>query len=191
MLNRVELCTIQTVACHVALSIGFPRQEYWSQLSCPPAGDLPDPGLKPTPASPALVQFSSVQSFCCVRPFADPWTAACQASLSITNSQSLLKLMSIESVMPSNHLILCRPLFLLPCLSLHQGLFQRISRIRWPKNWSLSFSISSSNKCSGLISFRMDWFDLLAVQGTLKSLLQHHKVFSFLLILILITSGSW
>ena len=106
-----------------------------------------------------------------------PWTAACQASLSITNSRSLLKLMSIESVMPSNHLILCRPLFLLPSIFPSIRVFSNKSAllIRWPKFWSFSFNISPSNEHLGLISFRMDWLDLLAVQGTLKSLLQHHS----------------
>ena len=103
-----------------------------------------------------------------------PWTAAC---LPITNSQSLLRLMSIESVMPSNHLILCRPLLLLPSIFPSIRVFSNEStlHIRWPKYWSFSFSISPSNEYSGLSSFRMDWFDLLAVQGTLKSLLQHHS----------------
>ena len=106
-----------------------------------------------------------------------PWTAACQASLSITNSRSLLKLMSIESVMPSNHFILCRPLLLLPSIFPSIRVFSNgsVLRIRWPKYWSFSFSISPSNEYSGLISFMIDWFDLLAVQGTLKSLLQHHS----------------
>ena len=105
-----------------------------------------------------------------------PWTAACQASLSFTISQSLLKLMSIESVMPSNHLILCRPLLLLPSIFPSITVFSRQSAlpIRWSKYWSFSFSISPSNEYSGLISFTLDWLDLLAVQGTLKSLLQHH-----------------
>src|SRR5574338_685232 len=106
-----------------------------------------------------------------------PWTAARQASLSITNSQSLPKLTSTESVMPSNHLILCRPLLLLPSIFPSIGVFsnESVLCIRRPKYWSFSFSISSSNEYSGLISFRMDWLDLLAVQGTLKSLLQHHS----------------
>ena len=106
-----------------------------------------------------------------------PWTAARQASLSITNSQSLLKLMSIESVMPSNHLIFYHPLLLLPSILPSIRVFsnESILCIRWPKYWSFSFSISLSNEYSGLISFRMDWFDLLAVQGTLKSLFQHHS----------------
>ena len=120
---------------------------------------------------------SSVQSLSRVQLFATPWTPACQASLSITNSQSLLKLMSIESVIPFNHLILCRPLFLPPSIFPIIGVFsnETILCIRWPKYWSFSFSISLSNEYSRLISFRMFWFDLLAVQGTLKSLLQHHS----------------
>ena len=106
-----------------------------------------------------------------------PWTAACQASLSITNLQSLLKLMSIKLVMPSNHLILCCPLLLLPSVFSSISVFPKESvlHIRWPKYWSFSFSISPSNEYSGLISFRMDWLDLFKVQGTLKSLLQHHS----------------
>ena len=106
-----------------------------------------------------------------------PWIAACQASLSITNSQSLLKLISIESVMPSSHLILCHPLLLLPPISPSIRVFSNEStlRMRWPKYWSFNFSISPSSEHLGLISFRMDWLDLLAVQGTLKSLLQHHS----------------
>ena len=118
---------------------------------------------------------SSVQLLSRVRLFAIPWTAACQASLSITNSQSSPKLMSIESVMPSNHLILCHPLLLLPSIFPSIRVFFNESAlcIRWPKYWSFSFSISPSNEHPGLISFRMDWLYLLAVHGTLKSLLQH------------------
>ena len=121
---------------------------------------------------------SSIQlSRSVVSDSATPWIAASQASLSITNSQSLLKLMSIESVMLSNHLILCRPLLLLPPIPPSIRVFSNESalRITWPKYWSFSFSISPSNEHSELISFRMDWLDLLAVQGTLKSLLQHHS----------------
>ena len=120
-------------------------------------------------------KFSSVQLLRHVQLFATPWTAACQASLSITNSQSLIKLMSIESVMPSNHLILCCPLLLSPSIFPSIRVFSNESalHIRWPKYCSFSFSISPSNEYSGLISFRMDWLNLLAVQGTLKSLLQH------------------
>ena len=119
----------------------------------------------------------SVQSLSHVQLFATLWTAACQASLSITNSQRLLKLMSIESVMPSNHLILCHLLLLLPSNFPNIRVFsnESVVHIRWPKYWSFSFSISLSNEYSALISFRMDWLDLLAVQGTLKSLLQHHS----------------
>ena len=114
--------------------------------------------------------------FSCVRLFASPMTVACQASLSITNSWSLLKLIFIESVMPSNHLILCHPLPLLPSIFPDIRVFssESVLCIRGPKYWSFSFSISPSNEYSRLISFRMDWLDLLAVQGTLKSLLQHH-----------------
>ena len=121
--------------------------------------------------------FVVVQSFSHVRFFVTPWTAACQASLSITNFWSLLKLMSIKSVMPSNHLILCHPLLLLPSISpsIRVSSNESVLCIRWPKYWSFSFSISLSNKHPGLISFRIDWLDLLTVQGTLKSLLQHHS----------------
>ena len=150
--------------------------------------DLPNPEIEP--GSPALqadslpsepprqpinrgVQFSSVQWLSHVQLFATPWTAARQASLSITNSWGLLKLMSITLVMPSNHLILCHPL-LLPSIFLNIRVFsnESVLCIRWPKYWSFSFSISPSSEYSGLIFFRMDWLDLLAVQGTLKSLLQ-------------------
>ena len=121
------------------------------------------------------VQFSSVQLLSHGRLFATPWTAACQASLSITNFRNLLKLMSMESVMPSNHLILCyTPLFLPSiCPSIRVFSNESVLHIQWPKYWSFNFSVSPSNECSGLISFRMDWLDLLAVQGTLKSFLQH------------------
>ena len=121
--------------------------------------------------------FSSVQALSRVRLFATPWTAACQASLSITSSQSLLKLMSIESVMPSNHLILCGSLLFPPSTFPRIRVFsnESILHIRWPKYWRFSFSISPSNEYSGLISFRMDWLDILAFQGTLKSLFQHHS----------------
>ena len=123
------------------------------------------------------VQFISVQSLSHVRLFATPWTAACQASLSITNSWNPPKPVSIESVMPSNHLILCCPLFLLPSVFPSIRVFSNESAlcIGWPKYWSFSFNISPSNERSGLISFRMDWLDILAIQGTLKSLLQHHS----------------
>ena len=123
------------------------------------------------------VQFSSVQSLSRVRLFATPWIVARQASLSITNSRSLLKLMSIESVMPSSHLILCHPLLLRPPIPPSIRVFSNESTLgmRWPKYWSFSFSIIPSKEHPGLISFRMDWLDLLAVQGSLKSFLQHHS----------------
>ena len=123
-----------------------------------------------------LVPFVVVfQSLSCVQLFANPWNAACQASLSITNSWSLLKFMSIESVMPYNHLILCRPLLLTPSIFPSIRVFSNESALhtRWPKYWSFSFSISPSNEYSGLIFFRIDCFNLLALQGTLKTLLQH------------------
>ena len=124
----------------------------------------------------STVQFSSVQSLSRVRLFETPWTAARQASLSITNSQSWLKLTSIESMMPSSHLILCCPLLLLPPIPPSIRVFSNESALhmRWPKYWSFSFSIIPSKEHPGPISFRMDWLDFLAVQGTLKSLLQHH-----------------
>ena len=151
-------------------AISFPRSSSW---------------LKIKPASPALASeffttkspFSSVQSLSHVWLFATPRTAACQASLSITKSQSSPKLMSLDSVIPSNHLILCHPLLLLPSIFPSIRVFSNESalHIRWPKYWSFSFNISPSNEHPGLISFRMAWLDLLAVQGTLKSLLQHHS----------------
>ena len=150
-----------TVAYQPPLSMEFSSQEYWSGLPFP---------------SP-LYMFSSVQSLSCVRLFTTPWTTARQASLSITNSRSLPKLMSIELVMPSNHLILYRPLLLLPSIFPNMRVFSDESalRITWPKYWSFSFNIHPSSEYPGLISFRMDWLDLLAIQGTLKSLLQHHS----------------
>ena len=122
------------------------------------------------------LQFSSVQLLSCIRLFVTPWIAAHQASLSITNSRRSLKLTSIESVMPSSHLILCRPLLLLPLIPLSIRVFSNEStlRMRWPKYWSFSCSISPSNEHPGLLSIRMDWLDLLVGQGTLRSLLQHH-----------------
>ena len=132
--------------------------------------------LFPNSESSGEVHFISVQSLSCVWLFATPWTEAHQASLSITNSRSLLKLMSIELVMPSNHPILWGPLLLpsiLPSIRVFSN--ESVLHIRWPKYWNFSFSISPSNEYSGLISFRIDWFDLLAFQGTLKSLLQHHS----------------
>ena len=125
----------------------------------------------------APIVFSSVQLLSCVRLFATPWIVARQASLSITNSRSSLKLTSIESVMPSNRFILCPPLLLMPPVPPSIRVFSNESAlcIRWPKYWSFSFIISPSNEHPGLISFRMDWLDLLAVQGILKSLVQHHS----------------
>ena len=130
-----------------------------------------------TPPPISIVSVQSVQACARVQLFAIPWTAALQASLSVTNSWSLLKLMSIESVMPSDHLILCHPLLLLLSILPNVRVFssESVLCIRWPKYWSFSFNISPSNEYSGLISFRIDWFDLFAVQGTLKSLFQHHN----------------
>ena len=185
--------TLWTVACQAPLFLRFSRHDYWSGLPCPPPGAPSDPGVEPPSLmSPELAVrffithatwdapfflFSSVQSLSHGQLFVTPWTAACQAYLSITNSQSLLKLMSIESVMPYNHLILFHPLLLLPSICPSIRVFSNESAlcIRWPKYWSFTFSISHSNKHSGLMYFRMDWLDLLAVQGTLKSLLQHHS----------------
>jgi len=152
---------------------GFPRGSNSKESACN-AGDLGlIPRLGRSPREGNSSPLYSVQLLNHVQLFVTPWTAALQASLSITNSWGLLKLMSIESVMPSNHLILCRPL-LLPSIFPSIKVFSNESAlpIRWPKYWSFSFSISPSNECSGLISFRMDWLDLLVVQGTLKSLLQ-------------------
>ena len=124
-----------------------------------------------------MSEHSSVEFLNCVRLFVTPWTAACQSSLSITNSRSFPKLMSIESVMSSNHLILYRPLLFLPSIFPSFRVFSSESLlcIRWPKYWSFSFNINPSNEYSGLISFKMAWLDLLTVQGTLKSFLQHHS----------------
>ena len=146
-------------------------------MQCPGwLGVVWDEGREKRSLSPCSA--SSVQFSCSVvSDSVTPWITARQASLSMTNSQSLLKLMPIESVMPSSHLILCCPLLLLPPIPPSIRVFSNESalRIRWPKYWSFSFSISPSNEHLGLISFRMDWLDLLAVQGTLKSLLQHHS----------------
>ena len=137
--------------------------------------DVPSP--HPSPHADPVIQSSSVQSLSRVRLFVTPWTAACQASLSITNSWSSPKPMSIELVMPSNHLILCHPLLLLPSMfpSIRVFFNESALPIRWPKYWSFNFNISPSNEHPALISFRMDLLDLLVVQGTLKSLLQHHS----------------
>ena len=131
-----------------------------------------------------MVQFSSLQSLSCVRLFVTPWTAVCQPSLTITNPQIMLKLMFIELVMPSNHLILCHPLLLLPSIFPNIRVFsnESVLLIRWPKNWSFSFSISPSNEYSGLISFRMGWLDLLAGEGLSRvfsnTTVQKHQFFS-------------
>ena len=140
--------------------------------------------LKPQHESAISNILSSVQLLRNVWLFATPWTAACQASLSIAKSRSPPKPMYIESVMPSSHLILCHPLLLLPQIPPSIRVFSNDSalRIRWPKYWSFSFNISPSNEHPGLISFRMDWLDLLAVQGTLKSLLQHHSSSAFFIV---------
>ena len=182
--------TLWTVSHQAPLSMGFSRQRYWNGFAYPPPGDLPDPGIEPAPLmSPTLslwlhhlgspinmysVEFSHPVVFDSLWPH---WTAARQASLTITNSWSLPKLMSIVLVMPSNHLILCHPLLLLHSIFASIRVFSNESAlcIRWPKYWSFSFNIRPSNEHPGLISFRMDWLDLLAVQGTLKSLLQHHS----------------
>ena len=179
-----SLVTPWTVGHQAPLSMGLPKQEYWSGLPFPSPGDLPDPGIKlalagrfftTEPPGKPWMGFSSVQLLSHVQLFATPWIAACQASLSITNSRILLKLMSIELVMPSSHLIFCRPLLPLPPIPPNITVFSNESalRMRGPKHWSFSFSIIPSKEIPGLISFRMDWLDLLAVQGTLKSLLQH------------------
>ena len=159
----------------------FSRQGYWSKVPFPTPGDLPDPGIEPASlVSPALAGgfFTTVQ----LSSDAQSRLTLCSMDCSTPGlpvhhqSRNLLKFMSIESVMPSNHLILCRP-FLLPPSILPIRVFSNESalRISWSKYWSFSFSISPSNEYSGLISFRMDWLDLLAVQGTLKSLLYHHR----------------
>ena len=193
--SRIWLFAISGTLAHQALlSMEFSWPEYQSGLPCPPLGDLPDPGIEPmSPASPELqvdslplshqaslctyVQFSSVQPLSHVRLFATPWITAHQASLSITNSWNSPKLMFIESVMPSNHLILCHPLLLLPSIFPSIRVFSNgsVFCIRWPKYCSFSFSISPSNEHPGLISFRMDWLDLLVVQGTFKSLLSANQ----------------
>ena len=152
---------------------GSSRPRDWTCISCIAGGFFTACAI----GKVHLINFSSVQFLRCVWLFATPWTAAYQASLSITNFQSLLKLIFIVLVMPSNHLIPWCPLLLLPSIFPNIRVFssESVLCIRWPKYWSFSFSISPSNEYSGLISFRMDWFDLLAVQGTLKSLLQHHS----------------
>ena len=165
------IATPWTAAHQAPPSMGFSRQGYWSRLPLPSPKTSNNTNLKNNFYS------SSVQSLSHVQLFETPWTAARQASLSIT-SWSLLKLMSIESVMPSNHLILCRPLLFPPSIFPSIKVFsnESVLRIRWPKYWNFSFSISPSNEYSGLISFKIDWFDFLAVQGILRNLLQHHSL---------------
>ena len=162
--------------------MGCSSLEYYSGYPFPSPGDLPDPGIEP--GSPALQTDSlwseplqSQFSHTVVSDSVTLWTAAHQAFLSIANSRSLLKLMSIKSVIPPNHLVLCCPLLILPSVFPSIRIFSNESalRIRWSKYWSFSFSVSLSNECSGQISFRIDWFDLCAVQVTLKSLLQRHS----------------
>ena len=179
-----------TVAHQAPLFMGFSRQEYWSGLPCPPPRDLPDPrsnlyslcfhhwqagSLPQMPRGKPNHFVSSVQLLSRVWLFVTPWTALRQASLPIANSRSLLKLMSIDSVMLSNHLILCWPLLPKIFSSIRVFSNESVLHIKWPKYWSFSFSISPSSEYSGLISFRMDLLDLLAIQGTLKSLLQHYS----------------
>ena len=178
----MHVCSVvsNSVAHQTPLFMEFFRQECWSQLPFPPPEDLPHPGIEPV--SPALTgrlfiteppfQFSSVAQSCLT--LCDPMECSTPA---LPVHYQLLKLMSIESVMPSNHLIFCCPLLLPPSVVPSIRVFsnESVLCIRWPKCWSFSFSISASNEYSGLISFRMDWLDLLAVQGTLKSLLQHHS----------------
>ena len=163
--------------------MGLPRDKRVSLVKCPGSVKTTQGNFKSDmPYSDIMFLsedsescLSSVQSLSRVQLFVTPWTAACQASLSITNSWNL-KLTSIESMMPSSHLILCRPLLLPPSIFPSIRVFsnESVLHIRWPRYWSFSFSISPSNEQSQRISFRMDWLDLLAVQGTLKSLLQHH-----------------
>ena len=171
-----------TMACQAPLSMEFSRQEYWSGLPFLPQRILLTQEWNPQHwKTDSLLlyyhQFSSVQWLSHVQLFGTPWIAACLASLSNTNSRSLFTLMSIESVLPSNHLILCHPLLLLPSNfpSIRVFSIESVLCIRWPKYWHFSFSISPSNEHPGLISFRTDWLDLLAVQASLKSLLQHHS----------------
>ena len=166
---------LEWVAYPFAWGSSQPRNQ--TGVSCIAGRFFTSWATREAPKGSCSVQFSSIQLLSHVQLFATPWTAAHQASLSITNSQSLLKLMSIESVMPSNQFILFHPLLILPYIFPSIRVFSNESVLhsRWPKCWSFSFSISSSNEYSGLISFRMDWLYLLAVQGTLKSFLQHHS----------------
>ena len=179
LLSHVRLLVTPWTAAHQAPpSMGFSRQEYWSGVLLPsPREAISSLNISHTYYAKCICKNESVQSLSHLWLFATPWTAAHQASLSITNSWNLFKLMSIESAMPSNHLILCCPLLLLPSIFPSIRVFSKESvlHIRWPKYWSFSFSISPSNEYSGLIFLRIDWFDLLEVQGILKSFLQHHS----------------
>ena len=172
-LSRVWLFTTPWTAAYQAPpSMGFSRQEYWSRVP------LPSSIWWIYVYNKNVSNYVVVQSLSHVWIFATPWTAACQASLSFTISLSLLKLISTESMMPSNHLILCHPLLLLPSIFPSIRVFSHESalHIKWPKYWSFNFSIIPSNEYSGLFSFKIDWVDLLAVPGTLKSLLQYHSL---------------
>ena len=200
LFSRVRLfVTPWTLAHQAPLSMGFSMQVYWSGLPFPTPGDLPNPGMELAyPASllhcrqilycwapgdspyntEYYISIIIVQLPSCVQLLATSWTVACQTSLSCTIFQSLPKFMSIESLMPSRHLILCHPLLLLPSVFPSIRVFSNelAVHIRWPKYWSFSFSISPSSEYSGMFSFKIDWFDLLAVQGTLKNLLQYHSL---------------
>ena len=169
VLGILQARTLGWIAYTFSSGSSHPRN--WTRLSCVAGRFFTNLAIRKTP----LHIFSSVESLSCVQLIATPWTAACQASLSITNSQTLPKLTSTESVMPSNHLIVYHPL--LPSIFPSIRVFSNESAlcIRWPKYWSCSFNISPSSERSGLIPFRVNWLDLLAVQGTLKSLLQHHS----------------
>ena len=180
-ISKLGIISVLHLKKSVTLEIRFIGEKRYLLCSCfqyLPLNNKRNEGFSHFPLH--LISFigiSSVQSLSCVRLFATPWTAAHQASLFIPNSRSLPKLTSIESVMPSNHLILCCPLFLLPSVFPNIRVFSNESalHIRWPKYWSFSFYISPSKEHPGLISFRMDWLDVLAVQGTLKNLLQYHS----------------
>ena len=173
------LCATQAAKASTIFSLKFFYFIHYCSVfkSCPTLCDPMDYSMPSFPAFTISWSFSSVQSLSSVRLFATLLSAAHQSSLSITNSRSLLKVIAIGLVMPSNHLILCRPLLLLPSIFPSIRVFSNASvlHIKWPKYWSFSYSISPSNEYSGLISFRMDWLDLLTIQGTLKSLLQHHS----------------
>ena len=173
------ICATQATKASTIFSLKFFYFIHYCSVfkSCPTLCDPMDYSMPSFPAFTISWSFDSVQSLSSVRLFATLWSAAHQSSLSITNSRSLLKVIAIGLVMPSHHLILCRPLLLLPSIFPSIRVFsnESVLHIKWPKYWSFSYSISPSNEYSGLISFRMDWLDLLTVQGALKSLLQHHS----------------